>query len=50
MMVIRAELEKEISGLEIIFKETNKGNSKISECARDKNDVVKMIDKLTHEA
>ena len=46
MMVIRQELEAEDANLKDHFDEVNKFNATKSECAKDKKDMLEIIDKL----
>ena len=49
IMVIKSELQSEIDKVKEHIKEVNKINSSKSDCAKDKKDLMDIIDKFQHE-
>ena len=49
LMVIKSEMEKEVLKLKEHVREVNQVNSTKSECAKDKKDLIEIIDKLQNE-
>ena len=49
VMIVREEVEKKIEMVKEHIIEVSKSNSSIGACAKDKRELIEMIDKLTKE-